>query len=159
MYVVQRIRRAASTGAARSLPKNPKVKPTTLGRARNVCVSTSLLLYITYVTAYVYMYTYIYIHIYVSCITCERPVIALVSLPSAWLQPWLRQAERKTSRLRVVIKRKRKTRALCKKLDNLKKEEKKIIERNVFARVPRKYETRDSRKNLPYILYNLSQLL
>lgn len=40
MYVVQRIRRAASTGAARSLPKNPKVKPTT----RNVspiCVTAA----------------------------------------------------------------------------------------------------------------------
>lgn len=35
IYVVQRIRRAASTGAARSLPKNPKVKPT-FSRPRNV---------------------------------------------------------------------------------------------------------------------------
>lgn len=54
VYVVQRIRRAASTGAARSLPKNPKVKPTKPERARNVCVSASLLLYITYVTAYIF---------------------------------------------------------------------------------------------------------
>lgn len=101
---------------------------------------------------YIYIYTY-------------RALLVNVpwshwSLSHPRFQPWLRQAERKTSRLRVVIKRKRKTRALCKKLDNLKKKKiKKIIERNIFARVPRKYETRDSRKNLPYILYNLSQLL
>lgn len=106
----------------------------------------------------------IYVHVYI-CIYIYTYRALLVNVPwSHWslshprFQPRLRPAERKTSGLRVVIKRKRKTRALCKKLDNLKKK-KKIIERNVFARVPRKYETRDSRKNLPYILYNLSQLL
>lgn len=92
VYVVQRIRRAASTGAARSLPKNPKVK-SIFETQKCFDVSTSLFLYITYATsarACVYVYAcvrvsewlwvyvgvcvreseYIYIYIFVSVYVC-----------------------------------------------------------------------------------------
>lgn len=63
MYVVQRIRRAASTGAARSLPKNPKVKPTLETEKR----FRSLSFYVFYIHTYMYicMCVYMYVCIYV----------------------------------------------------------------------------------------------
>lgn len=64
MYVVQRIRRAASTGAARSLPKNPKVKLTTLGRAGNALARFDVSPSMYYICNRVYIYIYIYIPIY-----------------------------------------------------------------------------------------------
>lgn len=77
--VVQRIRRASSTGAARSLPKNPKVN-LAYRRPRNVYitrVSTSrvhVYTYITYLRLDLHIYI-IYIRIYSTCVTCRRPPV------------------------------------------------------------------------------------
>lgn len=83
--VIQRIRRAASTGAARSLPKNPKVN---LAHRwpRNVYitrVSTSRVHVYTYITylrldLHICIYIYfIYIRVYSTCVTCRRPPIQI----------------------------------------------------------------------------------
>lgn len=94
--VVQRIRRAASTGAARSLPKNPKVNLAYRG-PRNVyhdyafrrlvihCVY--IYIYITYLR--IDLHIYIYIRIYFHVCRCP-PVQTLASpiLPIAGFMPF-----------------------------------------------------------------------
>lgn len=107
VYVVQRIRRAASTGAARSLPKNPKVKPTLSPDRemfRRFDVSPSVY-YICDWRVYVHTYTRISIvHYFVNVPRSHWP------LPSALLTVI---KTRRFSRLHVPIKSKGKGGKRC----------------------------------------------